>query len=64
MMQPLGHSFMMMMMQLGGDVLGPHASDLAVALLAEVPGRLWEGKESILGALGALGGAASKVGEI
>ena len=41
-------------MQLGGDVLGAHASKLAAALLAELGGRLWEGKASLLAALAGL----------
>lgn len=43
--------------QLGGDVLGAHASRLAAALLAESSGRLWDGKEAVLAALGALCGS-------
>ena len=42
------------LLQLGGDVLGAHASKLATALLAELGGRLWEGKASLLAALGGL----------
>lgn len=44
--------------QLGGDLLGSHAAQLAQALLSELPGRLWDGKESILDAVGALCAAA------
>lgn len=36
------------------EPLLPHTTLLADALLAELPGRLWDGKESLLGALGAL----------
>ncbi|KAK9850611.1 hypothetical protein WJX84_005115 [Apatococcus fuscideae] len=36
------------------DVLQPHATIMAAALLKELPGRLWDGKESILKALAAL----------
>jgi hypothetical protein len=36
------------------DALVPHTTPLAEALLAELPGRLWDGKESLLHALGAL----------
>ena len=39
---------------MGGDVLGAHASKLATALLAELGGRLWEGKAALLAALGGL----------
>ena len=39
---------------MGGDVLGAHASKLATALLAELGGRLWEGKASLLAALAGL----------
>ncbi|KAG1660153.1 hypothetical protein FOA52_007810 [Chlamydomonas sp. UWO 241] len=45
--------------QLGGDLLGAHASRLASALLAEVGGRLWDGKECMLDALGALSATAA-----
>lgn len=42
------------MSQLGHDVLGPHAGPLAATLVAEVGGRLWDGKECLLTALAAL----------
>jgi proteasome component ECM29 len=45
--------------ELGGDVLGAHASRLASALLAEMGGRLWDGKECMLDALGALAATAA-----
>ena len=35
----------LMLPQLGADVLGPHASRLAEALLSEMGGRLWDGKQ-------------------
>jgi len=38
----------------GADALAPHAPALAAALLAELPGRLWDGKEALLDALAAL----------
>jgi len=38
----------------GGDALVPYASKLMESLLAELPGRLWEGKEAMLMALGAV----------
>ena len=37
-----------------GEGVLPHAQDLFRVLLAELPGRLWEGKEVVLEALGAL----------
>ena len=37
----------------GGGVM-PYVQDLLVALVAELPGRLWDGKEVVLEALGAL----------
>jgi len=42
----------------GADALAPHAPALAAALLAELPGRLWDGKEALLDALAALAAAA------
>eukprot|EP00899_Mesostigma_viride_P010697 jgi/Mesvir1/19629/Mv09917-RA.4 len=46
----------------GESVLQPRAHELARTLLGELPGRLWDGKETLLDALGALvkacGGAA------
>jgi proteasome component ECM29 len=44
--------------KLGQDVLGVHAGRLASALLAELGGRLWDGKQALLEALGALAGSA------
>jgi proteasome component ECM29 len=38
----------------GGDALVPYAPKLMDCLLAELPGRLWEGKETVLVALGAV----------
>ena len=38
--------------------MGDHASRLASALLTEAPGQLWDGKELVLDALGALCKAA------
>jgi proteasome component ECM29 len=38
----------------GGDALIPYAPKLMESLLAELPGRLWEGKEAVLMALGAV----------
>ena len=38
----------------GADTLPGHATQLAAALLQELPGRLWEGKASVLKALAAL----------
>ncbi|KAL4530388.1 hypothetical protein Ndes2437B_g03884 [Nannochloris sp. 'desiccata'] len=38
----------------GGDALIPYAPKLMESLLAELPGRLWEGKEAVLVALGAV----------
>ncbi len=38
----------------GGDALVPYAPKLMECLLAELPGRLWEGKETVLVALGAV----------
>ncbi len=41
--------------QLGGEVLpAPAVARLSGALLSELPGRLWDGKEGLLAALGAL----------
>ena len=37
----------------GGDAVAPYAPQLMAALLAELPGRLWEGKEGVLMAIGA-----------
>ena len=37
----------------GGDAVGPFALQLMTALLAELPGRLWDGKETVLTAVGA-----------
>lgn len=37
-----------------GERVSPYVQDLLGALLAELPGRLWEGKEVVLEALGAL----------
>lgn len=37
----------------GGDAVGPYALQLMTALLAELPGRLWDGKETVLAAVGA-----------
>ncbi|KAK9810293.1 hypothetical protein WJX72_008148 [[Myrmecia] bisecta] len=42
----------------GADAVQPHAAGLATALLQELPGRLWEGKEAVLEALAALCKAA------
>ena len=42
----------------GAEALPPHAPTLAAALLAELPGRLWDGKETLLEALAALATAA------
>lgn len=38
----------------GAENLREHATQLAAALMAELPGRLWEGKASVLKALAAL----------
>lgn len=38
----------------GADTLPEHAASIAHALLAEVPGRLWDGKAAVLEALAAL----------
>ena len=38
----------------GSDSLAPHAPALSSALLTELPGRLWDGKDSLLHALAAL----------
>ncbi|PSC71704.1 proteasome-associated ECM29-like protein [Micractinium conductrix] len=40
-----------------GDALAPHAPALLDVLLKELPGRLWEGKEVVLTAAGAVAGA-------
>lgn len=37
-----------------GEALNPHMAALMDALLAELPGRLWDGKEAVLQAVGAL----------
>lgn len=37
-----------------GDALALHAPKLAAALMAELPGRLWDGKQALLEALAAL----------
>lgn len=42
----------------GAEALPPHTPALASALLAELPGRLWDGKEALLEALAALAAAA------
>ena len=42
----------------GAEALPPHTPALATALLAELPGRLWDGKEALLEALAALAAAA------
>lgn len=44
---------------IGGD-LGPHGSTLLVALLGELPGRLWDGKEAVLHAIGGICKACSE----
>lgn len=41
-----------------GDAVAPHAPEVLAALLAELPGRLWDGKEAVLAALGAVVAAA------
>ncbi|EFN52702.1 hypothetical protein CHLNCDRAFT_138705 [Chlorella variabilis] len=43
----------------GADALVPHAPALLDALLKELPGRIWEGKEVVLGATGALSAACA-----
>ena len=42
----------------GGDALAPLAPTLATQLLAALPGRIWDGKEAVLQACGALAAAA------
>jgi proteasome component ECM29 len=42
----------------GGDALAPLAPTLAAQLLAALPGRIWDGKEAVLQACGALAAAA------
>ena len=44
--------------KVGAEALPPHTPVLASALLAELPGRLWDGKEALLEALAALAAAA------
>ncbi|PRW21127.1 proteasome-associated ECM29-like protein isoform X1 [Chlorella sorokiniana] len=43
--------------QTSGDAIVPHLPAVLDALLKEVPGRIWEGKEAVLGAAGALASA-------
>jgi proteasome component ECM29 len=40
-----------------GDAAAAHAPEVMAALLRELPGRLWEGKEAVVGAVGALAAA-------
>lgn len=50
------------MCELGGDALNPYAQDLCKTLLPEVSaGRLWDGKESLVQALGVLCSACPRV---
>ena len=42
------------MAEVNVDATQPHAMNLARHLMAEIPGRLWDGKEQVLQALGTL----------
>jgi proteasome component ECM29 len=35
-----------------GEATGPHLPQLMTALLSELPGRIWDGKEAVLMAIG------------
>jgi hypothetical protein len=49
------HPLLSVLVQLGADVLpAGSAVRLGEVLLSELPGRLWDGKEGLLGALAAL----------
>jgi proteasome component ECM29 len=46
--------------KVAGDSTAPYVQDLLAGLLAELPGRLWEGKEAVLEAIGNLCEGCSK----